>query len=515
MRWIKHNIVPILFCVVISAVLPIDLVFLKMHGPPPGREVNPTTKFPDFEMTSLWEGHYLHNIERSLINDSFFKHGRVLAYNEWTHKHLQRVSNPKLVAGKDDWVFVKSKVMQRDDAYYRAIEDVLIAKFTEVNKSISRSGSHLLVTIIPDRDRVYPELAYREGVLPASKERFKRRLVERLEKAGVDVLFMDRGFLEAKDQVDGLFFKREHHWTYEAAHIAARLIARHTQQIPGLRSRMAESSFGKRRFRVSWKKKKRVLGMFVKKMGFRKDEKYEQSLKETIRVPGFSNSTVGKKKYKRDKPCAAYITTSMGKFKTSKFLENEFRCPVNNYFVPKRGIIPPISLYISRDLNLRNSQGRHHTPLVIWEIPELFMYDGYWTTSTIALFGWDIPKYRPAETFKTVKFNIGELRGVEKNVGDNSLVSRTSNFSFRVFLDEPASEMRLVIRGEKSNRKVSLFARCRPNNRLFYVSNVGKGASSYDFECENARRSFDIEATGFAPGNSFTIKSVMVPARGL
>ncbi len=513
MRWIKHNIVPILFCVVISAVLPIDLVYSELYGPPPGREVNPKKKFPDFEMTALLKGHYLRSIESSLINDSFFRHGRVLAYNEWTHKHLNRVSNPKLVAGKENWVFVKSKVMQRDDAYYRAIEDVLIPKFTEVSKSISRSGSHLLVTVIPDRDRVYPELAYREGVLPASKERFKKRLVERLEKAGVDVLFMDRGFLEAKDQVDGLFFKREHHWTYEAAHLAAKLIAQHAQKIPGLRSRMSESSFGKRRFRVPWKGKKRVLGVFVKKMGFREDGKYEQSLKETIRMPGFSKSTVGKKKYKKDRPCAVYITTSMGKFKTSKFLENEFRCPVNNHFVPRRGITPPISLYISRDLNLRKSQDRHHTPLVIWEIPELFMYDGYWATSTMAQFGWDIPKYQPAETFNAVEFNIEALQGVEGKNSDNTLIPRASNLSFRVSLDEPASKVRLVIRGEKFHRKVSLFARCAPDNRLFYISNLGKGVASYDFECENARRNVDIEATGFVSGKSFTIQSVMVPVK--
>ena len=127
--------------------------------------------------------------------------------------------------GRDEWLFLASSVRPDRAAHLRA-SDARRRLFAEVRDTVRRAGAELLVTVIPDKARIYPDRAWPLGDVPAEREADYARILAELRSldiASVDLAAPLRAHRE--NPVPGipegeLYYARDTHWRPAGAMLA-------------------------------------------------------------------------------------------------------------------------------------------------------------------------------------------------------------------------------------------------------------------------------------------------------
>ncbi len=266
-----------------------------------------------------------------------------------------------LIPGKDGWIFRSSSDLRKDFTLTsEALDDL-----EEMNNALKQHGVVLVMLITPTRGMMeYSEL------MEEKKNQFDynnidevwksyNRSLESMRARGLHVV----GLKPIKPG-ESFFYKRDHHWNPDGAHIAARAVADYVKTLPAY-AKVEKVEFSTRNdgfydfYGVSKKVFKKLCGTdqaperIVRNITERKVESTAQdALFDDIRTPGIvlagtSNST--------QEP-------SFSNFEG--FLKEELSADIMNMSVSGGGLDTAITAYL-------NSKYYRDQPanIVIWEIP--------------------------------------------------------------------------------------------------------------------------------------------------
>ncbi|GAB4157056.1 MAG: hypothetical protein Fur0037_25190 [Planctomycetota bacterium] len=147
-------------------------------------------------------------------------------YNEAAFS-LGVFDSPLVHRGRNGWMFYRAG-MDPDPGIVFGMRDLRIQAFSRLRALLRSAGAELFVVVVPDKDRIYPEMAWRDGRMPELRAGFYDVLMADLEAAGVRHLDARSVLMDARRKDPGtlLYYRMDSHWTPEGAMCLARAVAR-------------------------------------------------------------------------------------------------------------------------------------------------------------------------------------------------------------------------------------------------------------------------------------------------
>lgn len=136
----------------------------------------------------------------------------------------------KITFGKDEWFFITSSVHPDHDGFAKA-KSKRLALFTEVRDVVRAAGAELVMVILPDKARIYPDMVYKAGVMPADKADNYAAILAEFDSLGIvhadlaTPLRAARKVVKSSKPEDQLYFARDTHWRPGGALIAGQTVA--------------------------------------------------------------------------------------------------------------------------------------------------------------------------------------------------------------------------------------------------------------------------------------------------
>lgn len=136
----------------------------------------------------------------------------------------------RVTFGTDEWFFIRSSVAPNNLGFQRA-KDKRLAVFAEVRDVVRKAGAELVMVILPDKARVYPDKVYPDGVIPEAKAGNYQAILAELDS--LDIVNVDlatpmtqmRKAITSDKPTDQLYFARDTHWRPGGALIAGQAVA--------------------------------------------------------------------------------------------------------------------------------------------------------------------------------------------------------------------------------------------------------------------------------------------------
>ncbi|MCA8977239.1 MAG: hypothetical protein KDC98_21130, partial [Planctomycetes bacterium] len=160
------------------------------------------------------------------------------------------VQNPKVALGKDRWLFLAQTLRDQRRAFEREAAGRR-RFFAAVRDAVRAAGAELVISLVPDKARIYPEFAFADGVIDAGKEPVYELALAELRELGIPVADVAAAMRMARAAMpdEPLYFARDTHWRprgalsggqataalIESLPIASRLVARRPAEL-GTRS---------------------------------------------------------------------------------------------------------------------------------------------------------------------------------------------------------------------------------------------------------------------------------------
>ncbi len=186
---------------------------------------------PMASMASLQDGSWMTSMDRHLREASpltFWWRG---TWNETLYR-LGAPQSRNVHFGSDGWLYMHHTVwpdpqlLQRRAASRRQL-------FAAVKQRVEAAGAELLVMIVPDKARVYPEHAYPDGVLSARKAPLYGQLLGELRESGIHTVDLEAAMAAARRTQPELLYKpQDTHWEPFGALAAAQAVARVVEAAP-------------------------------------------------------------------------------------------------------------------------------------------------------------------------------------------------------------------------------------------------------------------------------------------
>jgi len=129
-------------------------------------------------------------------------------------------TDPTIVAGEDDWLFLRQRLMARTAGAERLVEWPA-AMLSALRRRLALNGTHLVVMPVPRKGRVYGDRL--------ETERFNIRpellslLTDACRKRGLTIVDLERIYLEHAEET--VYFKTDSHWSNRGALLAAQAAA--------------------------------------------------------------------------------------------------------------------------------------------------------------------------------------------------------------------------------------------------------------------------------------------------
>ncbi|MBW2529003.1 MAG: hypothetical protein JRI23_32805 [Deltaproteobacteria bacterium] len=357
-------IIVALFLAVIATVVPVDQLLPKWKVKLPARA--PFKKVGKIVRAELYDGRAGIKFERDLMNRSYAGRWLTAHHNELVYR-LTRRSTPASWLGRDNWLFVTQRVREFHRFHWDGLLRFDVDAIEKVHREVERHGAHLVVALVPDRARIYPDKAYHGGRMPAGKQAFLPQLERLLSDRGIPVIDLTEALQRLRDQGTAPFYSDDHHWTSSGAEAAAKAI------VAGLPSELATivaPTEKTPRFEVTWNRKDRSKSSLTRKLGFWPEGDLESSFR--IVVPRAKHS--GRRVKRWPGTCATYWSTSYGLFGSPESFTNEVRCPVRTVYKGGRGSGWAPLRDIPKLRKAGDLGGKH---LIVWEIPEYHLVEGY------------------------------------------------------------------------------------------------------------------------------------------
>ncbi|MFN3241897.1 MAG: alginate O-acetyltransferase AlgX-related protein [Planctomycetota bacterium] len=203
------------------------------HDEPPIR-TRAQTEVPAADVDEVLSGRWMSATERALQERSPIVWSLRGHWNELRYR-LGVPRSERVHFGRDGWLFLGNTVRVPLDDFDRASERRR-AFFAQVRDRLRAAGVELLVSIVPDKMRVYPQFAFADGVVPPRRDAAYATLQQELAElqiAAVDLATPMRAMAAAT--VDGdakaqLYFARDTHWRPGGALVAGQAVAAAVEQ---------------------------------------------------------------------------------------------------------------------------------------------------------------------------------------------------------------------------------------------------------------------------------------------
>ena len=336
----------IFFCL-IGIVFPLDRISLRMLSHLPGR---PPERALQGE-TDFWSGEWAENVRRELLNNSTVARFSIGPYNEIIYDVTRRLP-PAVRLGRDKWLSPMDRPKEIPLVGFAASIEANTRLIVEVDNVLKDRGARLVVGLIPDRSRIYPDRAYLSGTMPPRKAAHLPRLTQALREAGIVVVDLTETLQRERTRGMKVFVSDDHHWTFRGAAASAQALVEANPPKP--RPRLAQ-------YTVRWLGNRLSRGSLRKLLGFRPRAAPEMRFADTAEVAKATPIL------RSNKTCAAYWSTSFGNFLSGEFYANAAGCPVDIVRHAGRGS----SWGVEHGLPSLLQRGRHDAEIVVvWEIPE-------------------------------------------------------------------------------------------------------------------------------------------------
>lgn len=297
--------------------------------------------------------------EREWMNASYVGRLTTMRHNELAYKVFQR-NTPASWLGRDGWLFVPKRVREFRPAEWDEIVAIDVAAITSVDRFVKSKGAHLVVALVPDRARIYPDKAYHGGQLPAGKAAFLPRVATELREQGVHAIDLTEALVQARAAGRAPFYADDHHWTSAGAKAGMDWVVAH---LPEEVRPALQGWGGKVTCRPRTLDKAKSESSLVRKLGFEPKGALEESFRR--HEPRTKFGKCGARGW--SKSCATYWGSSYGLFGSPEFFAIAAKCPTRFIYKAGRGSSWAPLTEIKRLSKQRSLGGRH---VIVWEIPE-------------------------------------------------------------------------------------------------------------------------------------------------
>lgn len=132
--------------------------------------------------------------------------------------------------GRDEWFFLKVAVAPNVRAFERA-KARRLAAFEHVRDEVRKAGAELVVSLVPDKVRIYSDRLYGDRGLPKRKAGNYDVIKDEIESLGIAFVDLATPLLAARQAItsddprEQLYFARDSHWLPTGALAAATALA--------------------------------------------------------------------------------------------------------------------------------------------------------------------------------------------------------------------------------------------------------------------------------------------------
>ncbi|MCA8950955.1 MAG: hypothetical protein KDE27_15735 [Planctomycetes bacterium] len=214
----------------------VPLFHLLWHGAL-GRDRPPIitrsqTEVPELTFDSFTDGTWATAMERHLREASPIVWRLRGTWNELLFR-FGIVQNAGVVLGKDSWLF-KAETLRPGMFRFEREAPERRRFLAALRDRVRAAGAELVVSLVPDKARVYPELAYEDGRLAPAKAPIYGAMLTELHELDIPVADVASAILLAKAAApDQLFYyQRDTHWRPEGALAGGQAIAAVIESLP-------------------------------------------------------------------------------------------------------------------------------------------------------------------------------------------------------------------------------------------------------------------------------------------
>lgn len=184
---------------------------------------------PEATADAILDGQWMLDKQRQLQEDSPVTWSLRGNWNEL--RYLAGVPQSRVVHfGRDEWFFIRTSIRPNNAGFARAT--AARRRFLAgVRDVVEAAGAELMVVVIPDKARVYPDKAFADGELPPNKRDNYTRILAELGELGIATvdlatpLVAARRALTSDEPVDQLFYARDTHWRPPGALVGGQVVA--------------------------------------------------------------------------------------------------------------------------------------------------------------------------------------------------------------------------------------------------------------------------------------------------
>jgi len=459
------------------ALIPVlDLVLPAVGIEPSGRRFSPSAL--EVRLPDLVNGRFGEKVESFFQDRSFIVHGSGARYNEWVYRLTGRL--PGLRVGGGNWLFLRSHLdeLERESAATRVAENTEFIKWADEKCLLPEQ--QLFVVFIPDRGRLYPDIAFSDGVPPENRRLFLSEATDALKEEGIAVLDLTETFRKEVEAGRDPFFDVDHHWNYHGSKVAADAVSEwlfSQTKIPdhsplrkfSVSTAVVDGSPNRSLVTLmKWRKKSQMEQRFLRKQEI-------LSIRPTLAemTPDDANPTGS----------GITLESSFGLFGFPQFLEQSLGARIDSIVEPGNGSVYSMARYVSGgDLSEQHS-------FVLWVIPEYHLIEGLKNQGAGRLV--KFPEPFTADEFEFAK-RAQDIRvdGLSASGRDWEVEKRKSRVHLK--FDQPVSGIQLSFRCVGGVKRGQIF--CPPSAEEGLLVFAGTPEiMSYDFRLDQAAREVEVE----------------------
>ena len=128
--------------------------------------------------------------------------------------------------GRDGWLFLRAEV-EADRQTFVLRDEVRRQNLINVRDRVRAAGAELLVMVVPDKSRIYPQFVFPGGAIAPGKAPHYPALLAELRDLGIATVDVAAGLQAAREQSPEqlLYYRGDTHWRPMGALAAAQIVA--------------------------------------------------------------------------------------------------------------------------------------------------------------------------------------------------------------------------------------------------------------------------------------------------
>lgn len=167
----------------------------------------------------------------SYYNDNLpFRNSLIMLNSSIDYFVFSRPSNPRVIIGKDNWLFYGDAGDGDPVGCYRGtnlLSEEELQAFAQhcvrIKEYLNNQGKEFVIFIAPNKERIYPDKMPEEYGSPADMYRALQVVTYLKENTDVRVVYPYEELMEAKNRLnENIYYKTDTHWNWLGGYIGAR-----------------------------------------------------------------------------------------------------------------------------------------------------------------------------------------------------------------------------------------------------------------------------------------------------